>query len=130
MKLSSTEGTALAEEVKTGGAVSEEERIWGLIAWLLSVVGAVITLALKPTYRYARYWAYLSIAFFIAVIVSGVVATIVGLIPLIGWFISLLISIALLVIYIIGIIKSLAPEFWRPPIIYDVARMLGIEKLK
>ncbi|MCS7099558.1 MAG: hypothetical protein RMH84_01795 [Sulfolobales archaeon] len=114
---------------KAGSAVPEEEKVWGLIAWLLSVVGAVITLALKPTYRYAKYWAYLSISFFIVAILSTIVVSILSLIPIVGRILNALISLALLVVYVIGIVKSISLDYWKPPVIYDLAKIIGIEKM-
>ncbi|MEM4043917.1 MAG: hypothetical protein QXU60_05875, partial [Sulfolobales archaeon] len=65
--------------------ISEEEKIWGFIAWLLSIIGAVLALVLKPGYKYVRYWAYLSISFFILVVVIKVLTWILAFIPFIGW---------------------------------------------
>ncbi|MEM2376146.1 MAG: hypothetical protein QXZ10_00825 [Sulfolobales archaeon] len=109
--------------------VSENERIWGFVGWLASIVGAVLVLILKPEYRYAKYWAYLSISFFVITIVSGVVVAILSLIPLIGWFIGLVIQLVLLITWVLGIIKSLSRVFWRPPLIYDLAKIFGIERI-
>lgn len=111
------------------GEISESERIWGFIGWLASIVGAVLVLVLKPEYRYAKYWAYLSISFFVIAIISGIVVGILGLIPLIGWFIGLVIELALLITWVLGIIKSLSKVFWKPPLLYDLARMFGIERI-
>lgn len=115
---------------EVGGTISDDEKIWGFIGWIASIVGAVLVLILKPNYRYARYWAYLSISFFIIIMLSGIVVGILGLIPLIGWLISAVIQIALLVTWILGIIKSLNKEYWQPPVIFDVAKVLGIEKYR
>jgi len=110
-------------------SVSEEERMWGFIAWLLSVVGAVLVLAIRPDLRYAKYWAYLSISFFIVAVASGVVCGILSLVPFIGHFLSILIGAALLILWVLGIVKSLAHEYWKPPIIYGIAVAIGIDKI-
>ncbi len=109
--------------------VSEEEKLWGFIAWLLSIVGAVLALVLKPGYRYARYWAYLSAAYFIVIVAAWVVSAILGFIPIVGWVLGVLISLAVFIVWIVGILKSLSKEYWRPPLVYDIAKMLGIEKV-
>ncbi len=114
----------------SGEAISEEEKLWGFIAWLLSIVGAVLALVLKPGYRYVRYWAYLSIAFFIVSLAAWVLSTVLAFIPIIGWVLGALISLALFVVWIIGIVKSLSKEYWRPPLVYDIAKMIGVEKVK
>lgn len=109
--------------------ISEEEKMWGFIAWLLSVVGAVMALILKPNYRYVKYWAYLSISFFIIIIAASIITGILNFIPVIGWLINALIGLALLILWVLGLIKSLGREYWKPPIIYDLARFLGIERI-
>ncbi|PUA32553.1 MAG: hypothetical protein B7O98_07865 [Zestosphaera tikiterensis] len=117
--------------------ISEDEKIWGFIAWVGFIVGAIIALALKPTYRYSKYWAYLSISFTIAIvlgaIVLGIVTAVLNLIPFVGWLISGLLQgiygLVILVAWIFGIIKSLGKELWRPPIIYEIAKYVGIEKI-
>ncbi|MEM1681913.1 MAG: DUF4870 domain-containing protein [Sulfolobales archaeon] len=109
--------------------VSEEERIWGFIAWLIPLVGGVLVLVLKPGYRFAKHWAHLSISFFIAIVLLGVVSAVIGLIPFIGWVISTLLWIAVVIVWIVGIVKSLGKELWKPPVIYDLAKVLGIERI-
>jgi uncharacterized membrane protein len=109
--------------------VSDDEKIWALLAWLLSIIGAILVLVLKPTYRYAKYWAYLSLSFFIVAIIVGVVNSILALIPIVGWVISILISLAIAILWIIGIVKVLQITWWKPPLIYDIAKAVGIEKI-
>ncbi|MEO3993097.1 MAG: hypothetical protein QN229_02135 [Desulfurococcaceae archaeon TW002] len=110
-------------------ASDQDEVTWGIIAWIIPLVGAILALVLRPGYKYARYWAYLNISFFIVIIISSVVTAIVSIIPLIGWIISLLIGVTLLILWIVGIIKSASRVYWKPLIIYDVARALGIERI-
>jgi uncharacterized membrane protein len=111
------------------GGVSEDEKLWALIAWLLSIVGAVLVLLLKPGYRYAKYWAYLSISFFIVLIVAMAVGWVLAFIPFIGWFFLVLIWLGLVITWIIGIVRVLQITLWKPPIVYDIAKMIGIESL-
>ncbi len=117
------------QQAPTQPSVSDDEKLWGLLAWLLSIIGAILALALKPGYRYAKYWAYLSIAFFIVIIIAAIINTILSLIPIIGWILIVLINLGLAIIWIIGILKSLQPNWWKPPIVYDLAKALGIERI-
>ncbi len=110
-------------------STGDEERIWGFLAWLLSIVGAVLGLLLKPQSRYVRYWSYLSISFFIVILIALVISFIISFIPIIGFLINILIMLGIVIIYIIGIVKSLTGDYWRPPIIYNIATMLGIERI-
>ncbi len=116
---------------------SEDEMIWGFIAWAAFIVGAIITLVLKPKYRYSKYWAYLSISFTIAVVFGGivlaVVAEVLGLIPFVGLLMRKLLQgiygLITLVVWVLGVIKSLSREYWKPPLIYDIAKYVGIERI-
>ncbi len=106
-----------------------EEKIWGFIAWLIPLVGGILVLVLKPDYRYARHWAYLSVSFFVVAIIASIVAYILSLIPFInilGLALGALFGVLLLVVWILGILKSLENVYWTPPIIYDLARRLGL----
>jgi len=106
-----------------------EEKIWGFIAWLIPLVGGILVLVLKPDHRYARHWAYLSVSFFVVAIIASVVAYILSLIPFInvlGLALGALFGALLLVVWILGILKSLENVYWTPPVIYDLARRLGL----
>ncbi|MEM4623736.1 MAG: hypothetical protein QW816_06780 [Desulfurococcaceae archaeon] len=105
--------------------VSEDEKIWGFVAWLIPLIGGILVLVLKPSYRYARYWAYLSISFFIVVVGAQLVSIIFDLIPIIGKLISALIGLGLLITWIIGVLRSLEKTFWKPPVIYDIAKIIN-----
>lgn len=111
----------------------DEEKLWAFIAWLIPLIGGVLVLLLKPNYNYAKHWAYLSIAFLIVAIVASIVASIISLItsliPFMGFLgvvISAVFGALLLVVWILGILKSLNRVYWNPPIIYDLARRLGL----
>ncbi|MCS7111489.1 MAG: hypothetical protein RMI45_01030 [Ignisphaera sp.] len=110
-------------------SISDDEKLWGFLAWLLLIVGAILALLLKPGYRYAKYWAYLSASFFITVIIATIVNTILSLIPFVGWVLAGLITIGLIIVWIIGVIKSLQPTWWKPPVVYDIAKAIGIERM-
>lgn len=111
----------------TSGAyeVSDEEKLWGVIAWLIPLIGGIVALVLKPGYRYAKHWAYLSISFFILIVVAQIINAVLAFIPIVGWVLSMLINLGILVIWVLGIVKSLEKTWWRPPVIYDIAKMLG-----
>ncbi len=116
---------------------TSDENIWGLIAWILSIVGAILVLVLKPNSRYAKYWAYLSVSFFIIFIVGLAIISLItiflSLIPFLGTIVSSIIQtlyyLFALIVWIIGILKSVSNVFWKPRFIYDLALKLGIENV-
>jgi uncharacterized membrane protein len=101
----------------------------GFIAWVISLIGGILALALKPNYKYAVYRAYLSISFFIVIIRGWVVVFVFSIIPLVDHILSsimgVIIGVGLLIVWIIGILRSLEINWWRPPLIYDIAKILN-----
>ena len=100
--------------------------IWQLVAWIFSIVGALIAYFIGPRDPRVIHWERLSIAFFIVYIIAYVISFILGLIPLIGWALSILIWLAVIVVWIIGIIKIIQKEEWKPPILWDVAEKIPL----
>lgn len=105
--------------------ISDEEKLWGFIAWLIPLIGGVLVLVLKPGYVYAKHWAYLSISFFILIAIAQLVNVVFAYIPFVGWILSMLVNLGILLVWVLGIVKSLGKTLWKPPIIYDLARRLG-----
>jgi len=106
-----------------------ESRIWGLISWSLLIVGAVIGLLLRPGDDYVKHWARASIAFTILIILGYVAVEILSLIlivTIIPAVLRILYSLIVILVWIVGIVKSLNGEYWNPPLIRDVAARLGI----
>jgi len=113
-------------------SLTSDERVWALIAWAATIVGAILALVMKPQYRYTSYWAYLSISFFVVAVVvelsMGVISLTLSIIPLIGVILSRLIStlcaLLLFIVWVVGLVKSYRGEYWKIPVVYDLAEMI------
>ena len=114
----------MAEQPKGPG--SDDTLLWSLIAWVLGIIGALVAYLAGPKDPRVMHWVRLSIAFFLVDIIAYVVATVAGLIPFIGFVISLLIWIGVIVVYIVGIIKIVQREEWKPPLLWDLAEKIPI----
>lgn len=112
--------------------IQSDEKLWALIAWAATIVGAIVALIVKPQYKYTSYWAYLSISFFIVAVVVGIstgfISLILSIIPFVGGILSGIISavcnLLLFIVWILGVVKSYRGEYWKIPIIYEVAERL------
>ena len=108
--------------------VTTNEKLWACISWTLSIVGVIITYLIGTKTRFVKFWVRNSIAFFIVLLVLGLSIAILELIPLIGWFIALILkvfgAITMLIIWLIGIIKIIEGKEWAIPIITDIAHRL------
>lgn len=112
--------------------LSEEEGIWALVAWIIPLLGGIIGIVVKPNSSYVKHWSYLSIAFGLVIIgvdvVLGVLSLLTVLIPPIHIVITALgylAGLVFLVIWIIGILRERNSIYWKPTIIYDVAKIIG-----
>lgn len=109
-----------------------DERLWALIAWATTIVGAIVALVVRPQYKYTVYWAYLSISFFILAVIVGIstniISLILSIIPFVGGIISevvsALCSLLIFIVWVLGVVKSYKGEYWRIPVVYEVAEKL------
>ncbi|MCE4627375.1 MAG: DUF4870 domain-containing protein [Desulfurococcales archaeon] len=105
----------------------DDTKLWQLIAWLLGIIGAIIAYVAGPKDDpKVKHWIRMSIAFFIVGIIAYVVTFIVAFIPLLGFLISVVIWLGLLIIWILGILKILQGELWEPPVISSIAAMISL----
>lgn len=124
------QNTDVTTSANTMQNISDEERLWGFIAWLIPLIGGIISLVLKPNHRYIKHWSYLSISFSIFIIMAIVIAIAIGVIPIVGGILSIIITIIFTILFImtwvIGILRSLEKVLWKPVIVYDLAKLLGL----
>ena len=96
-----------------------QENVAGMLAYL-TIIPAIIFLVLEPYNRskFVRFHAFQCI--FLAV---GLIAIHIALmfIPIIGWAISGLVSLAALALWIICLLKAYGNQMWKIPVIGDMA---------
>lgn len=92
----------------------EEGKVFAFLGVFLTIIGFIIVLLAKKNNKYAMYYAKQGLVLFIA----WVIVAILGMIPLIGWFIILPIGyLIMLILWIIGIIYSLSGKEKPIPLI-------------
>jgi uncharacterized membrane protein len=91
--------------------ISQDDKIWGVLSylWILSLVA----LAIKKDNDFVRFHANQGALLF--------VISFVGLIPVLGWFINIIICI----LAIIGLIKAYNGEKWELPLLGKPAKEFG-----
>ena len=113
-------------------APTEESRLFGLIAWILGIIGAVVAIALRGNDPFVKFHAKQSLVLSIGYIAFYVIVIILTRIPVIGMIFSLigifmpLIGLLVFIIMILGAIKAYSGEWWRAPIIADIADKINI----
>ncbi len=90
----------------------------------LSYVGllVLIPLLVKKDSPYCQFHAKQGLALLIAWVAIGIIA----IIPILGWFISIVGSIILLVLFIIGLVNALSGQFKELPLIGKYGENLNL----
>ena len=98
----------------------EEGKAFAFLGIFLTVLGFIIVLLAKKDNKYAMYYAKQGLIIFIAYIILAVI----GMIPFLGWAIAAIGSIALVVLWIIGLVNSLSGEMKPIPFIGKYAALI------
>jgi uncharacterized membrane protein len=112
-------GGAAAAPAPTATAGGLQDNVAGMLAYI-TIIPAIIFLVVEPynRSRFVRFHAFQCI--FLAV---GLTAIHIALlfIPIIGWAISGLVSLAALALWIVCLLKAYQNQMWKVPVIGDLA---------
>jgi uncharacterized membrane protein len=92
----------------------------GLMCYVLGFVTGIIFLVLEPYNRdpFVRFHAFQSIFFSVATMVASVA---IGVIPFVGWMLAPFVMLAILVLWIVLMLKAYQGQRWKLPAIGDLA---------
>jgi len=95
------------------------DNVAGMLAYI-TIIPAILFLVIEPynRSRFIRFHAFQCIFFWVALVIIHVVLM---FIPIVGWAISGLVSLAALALWIILLIKAYGGQQWKLPIIGDIA---------
>jgi uncharacterized membrane protein len=100
-----------------------KENIAGLLCYVGGWVSGLIFILIEKENKLVRFHAMQSIVVFGALCVAQIV---IGWIPIIGWFVALLISILALILWIVLMVKAYNGEKYKVPWAGDFAeKQLG-----
>lgn len=97
----------------------EENKVLAAIGYI-SIL-CVLPLVLKPKSEFCKFHGKQGLILFIA----GVINMIIGVIPVIGWIISFIAGIAILVLSLLGLLKALSGEYWEMPYVAEYAKKMN-----
>ncbi|MHB1016570.1 MAG: DUF4870 domain-containing protein [Coriobacteriia bacterium] len=103
----------------SGGAPSDTGKILAALGYLVGIV-ALIALLIEP-YKNEQFVKHHAVQA-LAVWVGWILVSIVSAIPVIGWIISAVGWVALLVLSIMGAIKAFQSEMWEMPVVYNIVK--------
>ena len=107
---------APAQSPSTAGGLTDN--VAGALAYLL--IPAIIFLVVEPynRNRFIRFHAFQSI---ILAVANFVLQTVLWMIPILGWIAGFLLTIAVLIAWVICLIKALQGQMFKLPLIGDFA---------
>ena len=82
----------------------------------------LIPLLLKPKSQFAKFHGKQGLV----LVIGWVINFLIGIIPVLGWILAFVGTIALAVLSIIGILKSLNGEYWEMPYLSEYAKKINI----
>lgn len=104
----------------------DDSKLFAFLAVLLSVVGFIIAYAMKKDNKYVMFYAKQSLVLFIGWVALWIVGMVLGFIPFLGIMVHWILSLALLVLWVIGLIYSLSGEMKYIPFIGDFAKKIDL----
>ncbi len=112
-------GGAPAAGATTSGGGGLTDNVAGMLAYV-TIIPAILFLILEPynKNRFVRFHAFQCI--FLAVGLF-VIQMVLAFIPIIGWLISLLVSLGTLALWIVLLIKAYGGQMFKLPVIGDMA---------
>lgn len=103
---------------KGKGAFGLDENIAAALCYSLGFITGIIFFISEKESKFVKFHAMQSIITFVSI---WVLRFLVDLVPLIGWLLSLLLSPLTLVLWIVLILKAHRYEYFKLPIIGDIA---------
>jgi uncharacterized membrane protein len=104
----------MANNIKTKTVLGIDENIEGLLCYVLGWVTGIVFLVLEKENKFVRFHAMQSLATFL---VLFIILVIIGMIPFVGWVISILISIFMLILWLFLMYKAFKGELYKLPIV-------------
>lgn len=112
--------------VKSSGKKGDDSKLFAFLSVLLTVIGFVIAIVAKKEDKYVMHYAKQSLVLFIGWVALWVIGMILGFIPVLGGVIHIILSIALLILWIIGLVYSLSGEMKDIPVVGDLAKNINL----
>ena len=95
-----------------------DENIEALLCYVLGWVTGIVFLALERENKFVRFHAAQSLAVFLPLFVAMII---LGVIPFVGWILSLILSILTLLLWLFLMFKAFKGEKYKLPIAGDFA---------
>jgi uncharacterized membrane protein len=82
----------------------------------------ILPLALKPKSQFCKFHGKQALI----LVIGEVINMFIGIIPVIGWILGFIGAVALIILSILGILKSLNGEYWEMPYLAEYAKKINL----
>ena len=113
MTLPNVNDPQVKKDIEENKAIAAIGYIWILF---------ILPLILKPKSAFCKFHAKQALILFIVSIINSVIA----IIPVLGWIISLIGFVCIVVLSILGILKALNGEYWEMPYVGEYAKKINL----
>lgn len=111
-------GILKKEEKMVKTSLGLEENIEGALCYILVWVSGIVFLIVENENQFVRFHAMQSIVTFIPLMA---LMWIFGIIPFVGWIISPIIAVLILILWLVLMLKAYQGERYKLPIVGDIA---------
>lgn len=97
---------------------AQNQNLLGALAYLLGPITGVVLLLVEKQNKFIRFHAMQSTILFGGLFVANVI---LGFVPVLGWIVSTLLSLAALILWIVLMIKAFQGEMYKLPYVGEIA---------
>lgn len=98
----------------------EQNRIIAALGYI--GILCLIPLILKPKSQFAKFHGKQGLI----LVIGWVINFLIGTVPVLGWLLAFIGTIALIILSLLGIMKALAGEYWEMPYLSEYAKKLNL----
>ena len=102
-------------------ASESDGKIFAFLCYLITIIGVLIVLLTKKEDKFAVYHAKQGLVLFISWIIVGVVASVLLVVPILGWLIGFGLYTFMLILWIMGMVNALGGKEKPLPVIGQFA---------
>ncbi len=108
----------MSEDITTKSSTGLDANVAGLLCYLVGWISGLVFFLIEKESRFVRFHAMQSI------LMSGslmIISWVLGQIPFVGWIISILLALVQLALWITLMFKAFKGEWFKLPVIGDIA---------
>lgn len=106
----------------------EDGKIFAVLGYLFIL--CLVPLLLKKDNKFALFHGKQGLILFIFEIAAGIIIGVLNIIPILGQILGFLLGITCILFFgilsVVGIIRSLMGEYWKMPVLGDLAEKISI----